>query len=128
MMAVLSAFVLYESDWAFEKKFKLDIKFASYRPIPVSLYPINPQTVADHSIFETTTMPIVSIIVSWQRIMRIVESVLIEMRRNYRIGKTSPSTCQQENIHEPLGEFELPIEFEQMKAFETLNHVTFWLQ
>ena len=43
--------------------------------------------------------------------------------RNYHIDKTSPATYQQQNIHQPVGEFEMPMGFEQMKAFETLNDV-----
>ena len=69
MMAALSAFALSGSGWVVDQ-------FAAHLILP---YPISLQTVADFSIFETTTMPINSIIVSWQRIMRIMESVLIEM-------------------------------------------------
>ena len=68
-------------------------------------------------------MPIVSIIVSWQRIMRIMESVLIEVTGTIILIKTSSATYQQQNIHQPVGEFEMPMGFEQMKAFETLNDV-----
>ena len=44
--------------------------------------------------------------------------------RNYHIDKTIPATYQQENNHQPVVKFEMPMGFEQMKVFETLNDVT----
>ena len=43
--------------------------------------------------------------------------------RNYHIDKTSPAKYQQENILQPVGEFEMPMGFQQIKSSETLNDV-----
>ena len=82
LMAVWSTFASSGIDWVVEKKsnstsnLPATDQFAAH---PILPYPISSQTVAEYSIFETTTMPIGSIIASWQRIMRIMELVLIEM-------------------------------------------------
>ena len=55
--------------------------------------------------------------------MRTKESVLIEMTKRH-IDRTSPGKYQQENFHQPVGEFEMPMGFEQTKDFEILNDVT----
>ena len=82
MMAVFSTFNSSGSGWVVEKKSDLTSNLPTtdqFAAHPILPYHISLQTVADYSIFETTTMPTVSIIASWQRIMRIMESVLIEM-------------------------------------------------
>ena len=43
--------------------------------------------------------------------------------RNYHIDKTTPATYQQQNIHQPVCEFEMKMGSERKKAFETLNYV-----
>ena len=43
---------------------------------------------------------------------------------NYHIKKTSPATYQQAKIPQTDGIFGLPMAFEKMKAFQTLNDVT----
>ena len=75
MMAVLSTFASSGSGWVVERKSNLISNLSAtdqFTAHPILPYPISLQTVADYSIFETTTMPIVSIIVSRQRIMGIM--------------------------------------------------------
>ena len=82
MMAVLSTFASSGSGWVVERKSNLTSNLSAtnqFTAHPILPYPISLQTFADYSIFETTTMPIVLIFVSRQRIMGIMESVLIEM-------------------------------------------------
>ena len=56
--------------------------------------------------------------------MRTMESVLIEMTGTTILTKHPPATYQEENIHQLVGEFEMPMGSEQLKAFETLNDLT----
>ena len=124
MMAVLSTFGSSGSGWVVEKIIKLDIKFARYRPIRGSSYLALPHKLANcrgllnirnHEDANCFNYCFVAAYHAHHGIS------LDRDDRNYHIDKTSPATYQQENIHQPVGEIEMPMGFEQMKAFETLN-------
>ena len=126
MMAVLSTFASSGSGWVVEKIIKLDIKFARYRPIRGSSYLALPHMLANcrgllnirnHDEANCFNYCFVAAYHTHHGIS------LDRDDRNYHIDETSPATYQHENIHQPVGEFEMPIRFEQMKAFETLNDV-----
>ena len=126
MMAVLSTFASSGSVWVVEKILKLDIKFARYRPIRGSSYLALPHELANcrgllnirnHEDANCFNYCFVAAYHAHHGIS------LDRDDRNYHIDKTSPATYQQENIHQPVGEFEMPMGFEQMKAFETLTDV-----
>ena len=90
MMPVLSTFASPGNGWVVEKKSNSTSNLPATDQIlanPILPYPIISQTVGDYTTFETTTMPIVSIIASWQRIIRIMELVLIEMTRTNILTK-----------------------------------------
>ena len=126
MMAVLSTFASSGSGWVVEKIIKLDVKFARYRPIRGSSYLALPHKLANcrgllnirnHDGANCFNYCFVAAYHAHHGIS------LDRDDRNYHIDKTFPATYQQQNIHQPVGEFEMPMGFEQMKAFETLNDV-----
>ena len=43
--------------------------------------------------------------------------------RNYQTDKTSPTTYNQPGLHQPLGDFTMPMGFADIPQFETLNNV-----
>ena len=43
--------------------------------------------------------------------------------RNYQTDKTSPTTCNQPGLHQPLGDFTMPMGFADIPQFEALNNV-----
>ena len=126
MKAVLPTFASSGSGWVVEKIIKLDIKFARYRPIRGLSYLALPHKLANcrglinirnHDDANCFNYCFVAAHHSHQGIS------LDRDDRNYHIDKTSPATYQQQTIHQPVGEFEMPMGFEQMKAFEDLNDV-----
>ena len=125
-MAVSSTFASLGSGWVFEKIIKLDIKFARYRPIRGSSHLSLPHKLANgcglHNIrnHDDANCFNYCLVAAYHAHHGIN---LDRDDRNYHIDKTSPATYQQQNIHQPEGEFEMPMGFEQMKAFETLNDV-----
>ena len=125
-MAVLSTFAAFGSGWVVEKIIKLDVKFARYRPIRGSSYLALPHklgncrgllNIRNHDDANCFNYCFVAAYHAHHGIS------LDRDDKNYHIDKTSPATYQQQNIHQPVGEFETPMGFEQMKAFETLNDV-----
>ena len=127
MMAVLYTCASSGRCSVVEKIIKLDIKFARNRSFRGSSYPALPHRLANcrgllnirnHDDANCFNYCFVAAYHAHQGIS------LDRDDRNHHIDKTSPTTYQQQNIHQPVGEFEMPMKFEQMKAFETLNDVT----
>ena len=124
MMADLSTFASSGSGCVVEKIIKLDIKFARYRPIRSSSHLALPHKLANcrgllnirnHDGANCFNYCFVAAYHAHHGIS------LDRDDRNYHIDKTA--TYQQPNIHQPVGEFEMPMGFEQMKAFESLSDV-----
>ena len=127
MIAVLSTFDSSGSGWVVEKITKLDINFAHFQPIRGSSYLALPHKLANcrgllnirnHDEANCFNYCLVAPYQAHHGI------ILDRDDRNYHIDKKSPATYQQENIHQPAGKFDMPMGFEQMKLFETLNDVT----
>ena len=134
MMAVLSTFASSGSGYVVEKKIKLDVKFARYRPSCGSSYLALPQKLANCRGLLNTRNHDDANCFNYCFVAAYHAHHGISLDRddtNYHIDKTSPATYQQQNIQQPVGEFETPMGFEQMKAFETLNDLAinvFWLR
>ena len=126
MMAVLSTFASSGSGWVVEKIIKLDVKFARYRPIRGSSYLALP-----HKLANCLGLPNIRnhddancFNYCFGAAYHAHHGLSLDRDdRNYHIHKKSLATYQQQNIHQPVGEFEMPMGFEQMEAFETLNDV-----
>ena len=125
MIAVLSAFASSGSGWVVEKISKLDVKFpatdqrgSSYLALPYKLANCRGiLNIRNHDDAKCFNCCFVAAYHAHHGI------TLDRDDRNYHIDKTSPAKYQQQNIHQPVGEFEMPMGFEQMKAFETLDDV-----
>ena len=126
MMAVLSTFASSGSGWVVEKIIKLDVKFARYRPIRGSSYLALPHKLANcRGLLNIRNQDDANCFnYCFVAAYHAHHGISLDRDdRNYHIDKTTPATYQQQNIHQPVGEFEMPMGFEQMKAFETLNDV-----
>ena len=112
-MAVLSMFASSGSGWVVEKIIKIDIKFARYRPI-CSSYLALPHMLANcrgllnirkHDDANCFNYCFMAACLARHGIS------LDRDDRNYHIDKTSPATYQQQNIHQPVGDLEMPMGF-----------------
>ena len=109
-----------------QKIIKLDVKFARFRPIRGSSYLALPHKLANCRGLLNTRNNDDANCFNFRFVAAYHAHHGISLDRddrNYLIDKTSPATYQQQNIHQPVGEFEMPMGFEKMKAFETLNDV-----
>ena len=122
MVALFSTFALSGSGWVVEKIIRPDIKFARFRKFAAHL--ILPSTVADNSIFETMTMPIVSIVASWHRITRIMESVLMEMSGTIILRKHSQQHITKRTFTNLWANLKCQWDLSKWKRLKTLNDMT----
>ena len=122
MVAFFSTFALSGSGWVVEKIIRPDIKFARFWKFAAHL--ILPSTVADNSIFETMTMPIVSIVSSWHRITRIMESVLKEMSETIILRKHSQQHITKSTFTNLWANLKCQWDLNKWKRLKTLNDMT----
>ena len=129
MLTVLATFASSGSGWIFirkwlEKVIKLDVKFARYRPVNGSSYLTLPVKIAngrgllnkrnhnDKNCFKYCYIAA----------NHLQNNISLERYgRNSNTERTSPDTYS--NLEQPLGDFEMPMGFDDMKEFEYLNNV-----
>ncbi|XP_075250893.1 uncharacterized protein LOC142343091 [Convolutriloba macropyga] len=126
MMSVLTTFNSLRSGWTLEKVLKVDVKFARFRPILGSSYIALPSKIANcrgllnvrnHEDRDCFRYCFVAAYYMYHQIS------LDRIDRNYQSDKTSPTTYNQPGLHQPLGDFTMPMGFADIPQFETLNNV-----
>ena len=126
MMSVLTTFNSLGSGWTLEKVLKVDVKFASFRPILGSSYIAFPSKIANcrgflnvrnHEDQDCFRYCFVAAYHMYHQIS------LDRIDRNCQTDKASPTTYNQPGLHQPLGDFTMPMGFAEILQFERLNNV-----
>ena len=125
-MSVLTTFASMGSGWVLEKVLKVGVKFARFRPIRGSSYVALPTKIAncrgllslrnhdDQQCFRYC----------YVTAYHLHHGISLDrVDQNYQTAKTYPTTYNQLGIHQPLGEFDMPMGFEDILEFEKLNDV-----
>ena len=126
MMSVLTTFASMGSGWVLEKVLKVDVKFARFRRIRGSSYIALPTKTAN-------CRGLLNIANNDDRHCfryRYVAAYhlhhginLDRVDQNYQTAKTFSTTDNRPEIHQPLGEFDMPMGFEDILELEKLNDV-----
>ena len=131
ILTVLATFASSGSGWILEKVIRLDVKFAHYRPVNGSSYLPLPVKIAncrgllnirnhnDQNCFKHCYIAA----------YHLHNNISLERYgRDSNTEKTSLDTYS--NLDQPLGDFEMPMGFDDMKEFESLNNVesNVWLR
>ena len=126
MMSVLATFNSLGSGWTLEKVLKVDFKFARFRPIHGSSYIALPSKIANCRVLlnvrnhEDRDCFRYCFDAAYHMYHQIN---LDRIDRNYQTDKTSPTTYNQPGLHQPLGDFTMPMGFADIPQFDALNNV-----
>ena len=126
MLIVLTTFASNGIGWVLEKVIKVTVNFARYQPITGSSFIALPSklqnccgllNIRNHE--DANCFPYCYI--AAYHMHNIIS--LDRPGRNYNTDKTSPENHKQANLHQPTGQFDMPMGLEDINQFENLNEV-----